>query len=181
MQTTGIIEDISIDYKTRKSKISLLLDTKEIEVVEQLKNENKLNIEMKKYRKKRSLDANAYCWVLCDKIAKELSKDETILTKEKIYQDGILQIGTFEPMIIEEKAFENFKRIWERQGLGFLIQEVSKKDKCVKVHCYYGSSTYDTKEMSLLINLLVELAKSLNIETKTPAEINSLLESWDKK
>lgn len=181
MQTTGIIEDISIDYKTRKSKISLLLDTKEIEVVEQLKNENKLNVELKKYRKKRSLDANAYCWVLCDKIAKELSKDGTILTKEKIYQDGILQIGTFEPMIIEEKAFENFKRIWERQGLGFLIQEVSKKDKCVKVHCYYGSSTYDTKEMSLLINLLVELAKSLNIETKTPAEIKSLLESWDKK
>ena len=181
MQTTGIIEDISIDYKTRKSKISLLLDTKEIEVVEQLKNENKLNIEMKKYRKKRSLDANAYCWVLCDKIAKELSKDETILTKEKIYQDGILQIGTFEPMIIEEKAFENFKRIWERQGLGFLIQEVSKKDKCVKVHCYYGSSTYDTKEMSLLINLLVELAKSLNIETKSHAEIKSLLESWNKK
>lgn len=181
MQTTGIIEDISIDYKTRKSKISLLLDTKEIEVVEQLKNENKLNIEMKKYRKKRSLDANAYCWVLCDKIAKELSKDETILTKEKIYQDGILQIGTFEPMIIEEKAFENFKRIWEKQGLGFLIQEVSKKDKCIKVHCYYGSSTYDSKEMSLLINLLVELAKSLNIETKSDAEINSLLESWNKK
>ena len=181
MQTTGIIEDISIDYKTRKSKISLLLDTKEIEVVEQLKNENKLNIEMKKYRKKRSLDANAYCWVLCDKIAKELSKDETILTKEKIYQDGILQIGTFEPMIIEEKAFENFKRIWQRQGLGFLVQEVSKKDKCIKVHCYYGSSTYDSKEMSLLINLLVELAKSLNIETKTDAEINSLLESWNKK
>lgn len=181
MQTTGTIEDISIDYKTRKSKISLLLDTKEIEAVEQLKNENKLNVELKKYRKKRSLDANAYCWVLCDKIAKELSKDGTILTKEKIYQDGILQIGTFEPMIIEEKAFENFKRIWERQGLGFLIQEVSKKDKCVKVHCYYGSSTYDTKEMSLLINLLVELAKSLNIETKSEAEINSLLKEWDKK
>ena len=181
MQTTGIIEDISIDYKTRKSKISILLDTKQIEVVEQLKNENKLNVELKKYRKKRSLDANAYCWVLCDKIAKELSKDGTILTKEKIYQDGILQIGTFEPMIIEEKAFKNFKRIWERQGLGFLIQEVSRKDKCVKVNCYYGSSTYDSKEMSLLINLLVELAKSLNIETKSDKEIESLLKEWDKK
>lgn len=83
-------------------------------------------------------------------------------------------------MIIEEKAFDNFKRIWQKQGLGFLIQEVSRKDKCVKVHCYYGSSTYDSKEMSLLINLLVELAKSLNIETKSNAEINSLLESWGK-
>lgn len=137
--------------------------------------------ELKEYKPKRSLDSNAYCWVLCDEIAKELSKYETIITKEKIYQDGILQIGTFEPMIIEEKAFENFKRIWQRQGLGFLVQEVSRKDKCVKVHCYYGSSTYDSKEMSLLINLLVELAKSLNIETKSDKEIESLLKEWDKK
>lgn len=181
MQTTGTITDISIDFKTRKSKISLLLDTKETEIVEQLKNENKLNIDLKKYRKKRSLDANAYCWVLCDKIAKELCKDGTVVTKEKIYQDSILQIGTFEPMIIEEKAFDNFKRIWSKQGLGFLVQEVSKKDKCIKIHCYYGSSTYDSKEMSLLIELLVDLAKSLNIETKSQKEIDSLLGSWDEK
>ena len=141
MQYTGVMSDIGIDYKTRKAKISLVLDTKEIDVIEQLKNENKLNIELKKYRQKRSLDANAYCWVLCDRIAKELSKDGTIITKEQVYQDAILQIGTFQPMIIEEKAFEDFKRIWEKQGLGFLIQEVSRKDKCIKVHCYYGSST----------------------------------------
>ena len=148
------------------------------EVIEQLKNEDKLDIDIKKYRKKRSLDANAYCWVLCDKIAKEISKDGTITTKEEIYKDAIKNIGTFEPMIVEEKAFENFKRIWEKQGLGFLIQEVTRKDKCVKVHCYYGSSTYDTKEMSLLIELLVEEAKQLNIEVKTEQEIESLLKTW---
>lgn len=84
-------------------------------------------------------------------------------------------------MIVEERAFENFKRVWNRQGLGFLVQEVARKDKCVKVHCYYGSSTYNTQEMSLLIQLLVELAKSLNIETKSDAEIRSLIESWDNK
>ena len=84
-------------------------------------------------------------------------------------------------MIVEEKAFEDFKRIWEKQGLGFLIREISRKDKCVKVQVYYGSSTYNTKEMSLLIELLVQQAKELNIETKPQAEINSLLESWDKK
>ena len=75
MITTGIITDIGIDYKTRKSKISLLLDTREIDVIEQLQNTDKLNIELKKYRKRRSIDANSYCWVLCDKIAKELSKE----------------------------------------------------------------------------------------------------------
>ena len=162
MQTTGIITNLDIDYETRKPKISVVLDTNEISIVEQLKNENKLNIEMKKWYKKRSLDANSYCWVLCNNIANELSK-EGITTKEEVYRDAILQVGTFEPFIVQEKTFENFKRIWEKQGLGFLVQEVSRKDKCVKVNCYYGSSTYDSKEMSLLIEILVQLAKSLNI------------------
>lgn len=90
-----------------------------------------------------------------------------------------MQIGTFEPFIAQGSTIDRLKRIWEKQGLGFLVQEVSRKDKCVKVHCYYGSSTYDSKEMSLLIEVIIQLAKSLNIETKTKAEIDSLLESWD--
>lgn len=180
MQTTGIITNLDIDYETRKPKISLILDTNSLDIVEQLKNENKLNIEMKKWYKKRSLDANAYCWVLCNNIANELSKNG-ITTKEEVYRDAILQVGSFEPFIVQEKTFEKFKRIWEKQGLGFLVQEVSRQDKCIKVNCYYGSSTYDSKEMSLLIEILIQLAKSLNLETKSQNEINSLLESWDKK
>lgn len=178
MQTTGIITDINIDYKTQKSKISLLLDTKELDTIEQLKNQDKLNIELKKWYKKRSLDANAYCWVLCDMIAKELSKDGEAVTKEIIYKDAIKNIGVFEPFIVQESTFENFKRIWEKQGLGFLVQEVSRKDKAIKVHCYYGSSTYNSKEMSLLIELLIQEAKALNLETKSQQEIDNLLQQW---
>ena len=84
-------------------------------------------------------------------------------------------------MLVQEKTFRKFKRIWEKQGLGFIVQKVSEKDKCIKVHCYYGSSTYDTKEMSLLIQLLVDFAKSLGVETKPQAEIESLLNEWEKK
>lgn len=178
MQTTGIITDINIDYKTQKLKISLLLDTKELDIIEQLKNQDKLNVELKKWYKKRSLDANAYCWVLCDMIAKEISKEGEIITKEIIYKDAINNIGVFEPFIVQESTFENFKRIWEKQGLGFSVQEVSKKDKAIKVHCYYGSSTYNSKEMSLLIELLVQEAIALDLETKPQEEINSLLKQW---
>lgn len=168
------------DFTEGLYTITFYTKQKPIEL-EKLQIENSIEVEAKKHRNKRSNDANAYCWVLCDKIAKEISKDGTITTKENIYKDAILQIGTFEPMIIEEKAYDNFKRIWEKQGLGFLIQEVTRKDKCVKVHCYYGSSTYDTKEMSLLIDLLVGLATSLGIETKPQEEIDSLLKEWDRK
>ena len=127
---TGEIKDISIDYISNKPKVTLLLNERDsLNSLENLK-EDKLSIEIKKWRKKRSLDANSYCWVLCDRIAKELSK-ESIVTKEQIYKDAISQVGTFEPMIIEEKAYDNFKRIWEKQGLGFIVQEVSRKDKYI--------------------------------------------------
>lgn len=140
-------------------------------------NKETVNVEIRKWFEKRSLDANAYCWVLCDKIAKELS-NESIVTKEQVYQDAILQVGTFEPLIIQEKNFNKIKRIWEKQGLGFIVQEVSRKDKCVRVNCYYGSSTYDIKEMWRLIQVLVDLAQSIGVETKTEAELKSLIESW---
>lgn len=171
--------NIGQDFNEGAYTVTFYTKNSPMRLYEKLQNVEKIDVEAKKYRKKRSKDANAYCWVLCDNIAKELSKDGTVITKEKVYQDNILQIGTFEPMIIEEKAYENFKRIWSKQGLGFLVQEVSRKDKCIKVHCYYGSSTYNTKEMSLLIELLVDLAKSLGIETKPKEEIESLIRSWE--
>ena len=62
-----------------------------------------------------------------------------------------------------------------------LVQEVSKKDRCIKVNCYYGSSTYNSKEMSLLIEILIQLAKSLKIETKSKEEVESLLRSWNNE
>lgn len=175
MQTVGTLENIAIDYKTKQPKITLNCDKNCLEAIENLK-DSKLSIEIKKYRKKRSLDANAYCWVLCDKIAKTIGT-----TKEGIYKDAISNVGTFEPMIVEERAFENFKRVWEKQGLGFLIQEVSRKDKCVKVHCYYGSSSYNTKEMSILIDYIVQEAKQVGVETRPKEEIKSMLKEWENE
>lgn len=134
--------------------------------------------EVNEYKQKRSKDANAYCWVLCEKIAQELSKNGTVFIKEDIYKDAIKDVGVFIPFIVEEKAFDDFKRIWELRGLGYQVQETARKDKCIRVNCYYGSSSYNTKEMSRLIELLVQEAKQLNIETKSKSEIDSLLNSW---
>jgi hypothetical protein len=143
----------------------------------QIQEKEKL-FEVKEYHQKRSLDANSYCWVLCDKIAKKLNDENSNLTKDDVYKDAIKQIGVFEPMIISEKAFDKFKNIWSKQGLGYIVQEVTRKDKCVKVNAYYGSSSYDSKEMSYLIDLLVNMAKDLNIEVRPQNEIDNLLNSW---
>ena len=179
MQTTGIITDTAIDLNTSKLKISLVLDTNNKDDVLKLKNENKLNIDLKKYREKRKLDSNSYCWVLCEKIAQEMSKDGTIVSKEDIYKDAVQNFGVFIPFIVEEKAFEKFKEVWEKQGLGYQVQETSRKNKCVRVNCYYGSSSYDTKEMSRLVDSLVQEAQVLGIETRPQEEIESMLKEWE--
>ena len=188
MQVIGTLEEYTLNFNENSSKIVLNIHSNDVNTLEKLRGlklnvelkqfrerDLKLNVELKQFRKKRSLDANSYCWVLCDHIAKALTEQGAICTKEDIYKDAITQIGVFQPMIVEEKAFDKFQEIWKKQGLGYLVQEVSRKDKCVKVHCYYGSSSYDTKEMSLLINILVDLAKSLGVETRPQAEIDSLL------
>ena len=180
MHTTAIITDINIDFNTRKPKISLLLDTNEISVVEELKNENKLNVELKKYRKKRSLDANSYCWVICDKIAKELSK-ENATTKEEIYKDAIKNIGVYEVIPVKDEAVERFVEAWKHNGLGWVCEKTKSKLKgFTNIIAYYGSSTYTTTEMSRLVDLIVQECKQLNIETMTPEQLSVLKEEWNK-
>ncbi len=117
----GTIEDISIDYKTRKPKINILLDTS-IEMVEQLKNENKLNVEIKKYKKKRTLDSNAYCWVLLGKI-----QDVLRVPKEEIYRDLIRNIGSYEIVPVKDEAVEKFRQAWSKNGLGWITETMKSK------------------------------------------------------
>ena len=176
MQTTAIITDINIDFKTRKPKISLLLDTNDINVVEELKNENKLNLELKKYRKKRSLDCNAYMWVLLQKLQESLN-----IPKEEIYKDAIKNIGVYEVVPVKDIAVDRFIEAWKHNGIGWVCETTkSKLEGFTNVIAYYGSSTYNSAEMSRLIDLIIQECKQLNIETLTPEQLSVLKEEWGK-
>lgn len=131
--------------------------------------------QIDEYKEKRSLNANGYLWILCEKIAKELSKDGVMTTKEDVYKEGVRYVGVFTPLIVEEKAFDKFKQDFESQGLGNQVSEVVRKNKCVRCNCYYGSSTYNTAEMSRLIDFIVQECQQLSIETKSADEIRSMI------
>lgn len=121
LDTTGTIKDIDIDYKTHKAKISLLLDTRQLDILEELKNEDKLNIELKKYRKHRSLDSNAYMWTIAEKIAKKLG-----ITKIEVYRNAIKEVGQCEVLPIKDEAVETFISAWEHNGQGWLCEIIGK-------------------------------------------------------
>lgn len=172
----GII--INKNYEKNLYNITFITRNLPERYCKNIKINSNFNVRVTKYYKKRSLDANAYCWLLCDKIAKKISTENSVITKEDVYKNVIINIGTFEAMIVKQNAYSRFKKIWENQGLGFLVQEISRKENLIKIHCYYGSSTYNTKEMSLLINLLEQEARQLDIEIKNKNEKNNLLKEW---
>lgn len=178
MHTTGKINDISIDLETRKPKISLLLDSNEITNIEEL-NGSKLNIELKKYSKKRSLDCNAYMWVLIQEIAEKLSTQDISITKEEIYRDAIKTVGAYTIVPIKTEAVDEWIRIWQSNGIGWVCDtQPSKLEGFTNVMCYHGSSVYTQAEMNRLVNVIVENCRNLGIETKSKEEIESLLKEW---
>ncbi len=130
--------------------------------------------EIKEHRKKRSLDANGYLWVLISKIQQVLN-----VPKEVIYKDVIRDIGVYEVVPIKNEAVDKFREAWQKNGLGWITETTkSKLDGYTNVLAYYGSSEYDTKEMSRLIDEVVQECRVLDIETKSDEEIKSLVEEW---
>ena len=177
MKSIGTIEDISIDYKTQKPKILLVLNEREsLSSIEELK-EDKLSIEIKKYKNKRSLDANAYMWVLISKLEEKLN-----ISKDIIYKDAIRNIGVYEVIPVKNEAVERFIEAWTKNGLGWVCETTkSKLEGYTNILAYYGSSTYNTAEMSRLIDFIVQECEQLNIETMSRTELDSLIESWGSK
>ena len=135
------------------------------------------DLEVKEHRKKRSLDANAYAWVLINKIA-----DALRITPKEIYRQAIQNVGgNYEVIPIKAEAADHFKQIWEAQGLGWPCVDMgkSKIDGYRNLRAYYGSSTYDTRQMAQLIDNLVQDCKALDIETLTPDKLALLMEGWN--
>lgn len=157
-----------------RQRVTIELNGDFAETYDALK-DNVISVEVKKYRERRSLDANAYCWVLVDKIAREQG-----LAKADVYREAIRNIGgVSEVLCMQTKAVDLFRRVWERNGLGYQTEIMaSKLPGCTNVIAYYGSSTYDSKQMSALIDCLVQDAQELGIETRTPEQLEQMKNDW---
>ena len=114
-------------------------------------------------------------WVLCDKIAQKINS-----TKEEVYRDAIRNVGVFEIVPIRKDAVERFIDNWKHNGVGWVCETLgeSKLEGYDKIVTYYGSSTYNTKEMSRLVDYIVEEAKEQGIEVLPPNELQSMKEAW---
>ncbi|MCO7124143.1 hypothetical protein NIA71_19685 [Ihubacter massiliensis] len=130
-------------------------------------------IRLLKPKKKRSLDANAYMWVLCDKIAEKIQS-----TKEAVYQSAIRSVGVFTDVQVPEEAVKSLASGWEHNGTGWFAELVDSVADVKTVRLYYGSSTYDSKQMARLIDEVIVYCKDFDIEYLPPDELERMMQQW---
>lgn len=140
--------------------------------------EKDLDIDLKKHREKRSLNANAYLWQLLTKLSEVLDGE----TKESLYLDYVRTKGPHKDFELTESEASTFRIAWEKLGTGWPTEQVdySPDGERVVVRAYYGSSTYNTRQMSRLLDAVVQDCKEQGIETMTERELSLLKERWGK-
>jgi hypothetical protein len=134
-----------------------------------------LKAEIKPFKAKRSLNANAYAWTLINQLAVKLN-----IPPQEVYKNAIRHIGSSSTIICcQTKVVDYLRDSWEDKGIGWQTEILdSKLEGCTNVICYYGSSVYDKEQMKQLIDFVVQDCKAVGIETMTPAELERLCDAW---
>lgn len=168
---TGTIKDFSVDFKTGKANLTLLINEKQqlMSSYDKLKDCEKLSIEIDRYREKRSLNANNYAWKLLTEIANILRSD-----KDKIYLEMLKRYGQRETISVQAHIpISGYVKYYEEIGESKLNGKTFKH-----YHIFKGSSEFDTREMSIFIDGVVDEAKDLGIQTETPDAIARMKSLW---
>lgn len=172
-ELTGQVQNLAIDFKSGKPVLTLLINEKNDAGIcfDKLHGVEKIAVKIDKYREKRSLNANAYAWLLIGKLADALraGKDEIYLLMLKRYgQSAMVSIQSHIP-------FASFVKYCDEVGESTLN---GKQFKHYKV--YKGSSEFDTREMAIFIDGIVSEAQERGIQTLTPAQIAEMKSLWGK-
>lgn len=167
------IQSIATDYKTKKVIVTFECDGNP-EDIERYQDMD-VRLDVKKYQNLRSINANRYFWELCDKLAYSLKK-----SSKEIYRNYITEIPNNRYVgLLQEKDVEKAKKMWEDKGVGWIaIAEDSNVKGCKNMTYYYGSSYYDSAQMSILIDLIVQDCEAVGIPTATPKDIEEIKRRW---
>ena len=159
---------------TGKYNITFELDEGNIKDLDRISGNKELMVQAKVHRNKRSLDSNAYAWVLMQKIA-----EATGLDKWDVYLNCLQRYSrAFTHVIVKPNAIDRLKELYR---VCIDLGEVTVNGKTGhQLQVYFGSSTFDTKEMSVFIDGIVSECRDLEIELLPPSEIERMKEEWGK-
>lgn len=136
--------------------------------------DNKKLYRFEPYKEKRSNKANRYFWELLGQLCLEMGLD----TIEE-YKKRVRQLGVFRYWEIDKDNVATFNKMWSDNGIAWFtdVVDIAENGK-IGINAYYGSSSYNTKQMAKLIDGVVQDCKAIGIETESPENIKSLLENY---
>lgn len=175
MKLRAKLIDILLSFKSKCPVVSFEVDG-DAEALERLKDKD-LDIEIKIHREHRSKDANAMLWACLGDIAKELDRDPWSL-----YLNALKDYGKYTTLMVRQDAVEDVKKQWrEVMEVGDTIMYDTDGDavRMVYLNCYFGSSTYDTKEFSTLLNGVIEDMRDLGLTPPPSGDMKRALEQWE--
>ncbi|MCU0079309.1 hypothetical protein [Extibacter muris] len=179
MKCTGTFEQFYVDYFRKKQLVTVAVNEDVRQEYDRLKDKEKLTVEIKQYREKRSLSANSYFHVLVGKLADKLGTSNAYMKNTLLQRYGQLAIenDSIVPLVIRDDI-----DMMEREEMHL---RPTDKVRCMddgKLYRVYlllrGSHTYDTEEMSRLIDGTVQECKEQGIETLTPAQLEEMKQKW---
>ena len=181
MDFTGKLVGTALDFESGKYRLTFEVNEQSAldKGYDEIKDCEKLTVNVEPFKQKRSLEANAYCWTLLHKIAAVTKKKA-----EDLYREYVKDFGVCEIVPIRKDALDRWHKIWTSKGYGWITEDMGECRTIKGYHnvkCFYGSSSYNTLEMSRLIDAIVMDCKDLGIETATPAEIERMIEIWEKR
>ena len=173
---TGTLLDVTKDWISGKFRLTFEVNEDITKAIDSLSRCEKLALKAEKHREKRSNDANAFCWVLLHKIAAKVG-----MKAEDVYREFIKDFGVCEIIPIREDAISRWCAVWKSKGYGWITEDMGECRNIKGYHnikCFYGSSSYNTAEMSSLIDAIVDECGELGIDTATPEEIERIKAAW---
>ena len=174
MDLTGRLCEVSRDYITKKPMVKFLVN-ENLDGIESLDGKD-LKIKVTKATNPRSLDANAYFHVLCDKLRQKLGLSMAHMKNILITSYGQIEyISEGQALIYKTNAPVEYIQELEEAHMKFM--KVGD-DGAYWYKVYRGSHTYDSHEMHILLEGTIREAQDQGIETKTPDEIKRLEELW---
>lgn len=172
MKFTGKLFGVSKDFESNKYIISFMMEEGQISFIDEIKDKT-LKITAELFKSKRSKNANALLWECIGQIAKAKRQDKWI-----VYLDILKHYGISTYVCVKPEAVNSLKKIWrEVEEIGELEINGKKAMQCL---CYYGSSTYDTKEFSDLLECVFVEMESMGLETPTQKELQRSLDEWNR-
>lgn len=174
MECTGKLHSVNRDWVSGKIIISFELNEEPTEAINSITSCEKLSISAKKYRAKRSLDANAMLWACIGDIANSLHTD-----KWEVYLQMLKRYGKYTYICVKPNVVDAVKSQWRECEI---VGEIKINGKeAVQMLCYFGSSTYNTKEFSTLLDGVISEMREMGLEIPPSEEMRRALEQWEKR